>query len=140
MKKIVLFAVILLTLGAIIVVGAVVYELDFPGNVVVIETPSGDYEVKIYEDAACTTSLTNFDFGSMRCGESQLFDFYIKNTGDKDISLIHVRVDSPVQYGSITVCENLAVGQSIDTKAFLSIDPTASPGSYSATVKITCFA
>lgn len=140
MKKILLIFLILLTLGAIIVAGAIVYELTIPGNVVVIETPSGDYEVKVYEDEACTIPLTNFDFGSMGCAEIQRIDFYIKNTGDKDISRVEVIVDSPVNYMSGDSCDNLAVGQSASVHANLMINPTASAGSYHANVKITCFA
>jgi len=140
MKKIVLIALILLTLGAIIVVGAVVYELTIPGNVVVIETPSGDYEVKAYQNAACTIPLTTVDWGSMQSGESQSLYFYVKNTGDNDISSVTVNVDSPVQYSGGHVYHELPVGQSYEVRAGLHINPTASPGSYYANINIECTA
>jgi len=140
MKKILLIALILLTLGAIIVVGAVVYEFTIPGNVVVIETPSGDYEVKAYEDATCTIPFTTVDWGSMQSGEMKEVHFYVKNTGDNDISSVTVDVNSPVNYGGGHGYGVLSVGQSYQVRATLHINPTASPGSYSANVEISCTA
>lgn len=140
MKKIVLIALILLTLGAIIVVGAVVYELTIPGNVVVIDTPSGNYEVKAYQDAACTIPFTTVDWGSMQSGEMKEIHFYVKNTGDNDISSVTVSVNSPVQYSGGHGYGELAVSQSYEVRAGLHINPTASPGSYSANIEISCTA
>lgn len=140
MKKMVLIALILLTLGAIIVVGAVVYELTIPGNVIVIETPSGDYEVKAYQDAACTTPLTSIDWGTMHCGEFKEIQFYIKNTGDQDIQSVTVNNDSPIDSSGGTGYGVLSVGQSYQVTARLRIDSSASPGSYSANINIECTA
>ena len=140
MKKILLITLILLTLGAIIVVGAVVYELTIPGNVVVIETPGGDYEVKAYQDAVCTIPLTNVDWGTMQCGEMKEVHFYVKNTGDQDLSSVTADVDSPVNYGGGHGYGVLSVGQSYEVRATFHINPTASPGSYSANVEISCTA
>lgn len=139
MKKVVLIALILLTLGAIIVAGAVVYELTIPGNVVVIETPSGDYEVKAYLDAACTTPLTNIDWGTMQCGETKTFTFYLKNTGSQKITDITIEtVTSAGLYGS--GCQSLEVGEVRQVYAGLFIRADTVPGSYPVTIEIECTA
>ena len=141
MKKILLIALILLTLGAIIVVGAVVYELTITGNVIIIETPSGNYEVKAYQDAACTIPLTNVDWGTMGCGESKNFDFYLKNTGDLKINNVFVKTRG-VNEGSGTNMGyfSLDVGEVHEVRAVFYVDASAAPGSYPVTIEVECTA
>ena len=140
MKKILVVAIVLATLSAAIVLAAYVYELTIPGNVVVIETPSGDYEVKAFNDSACTQPLTEVDWGHMQCGESKELHFYVKNTGNQNISGITVEVDSPVNYCGGHGYGLLAINQSYEVRATLHINPSASPGSYSANIVIKCTA
>jgi len=142
MKKILLVALILVTLGAIIVVGAVVYEFTITGNVTIVETPGGDYEVKAYQDLACTIPLTNIDWGSMGCGEIKNFDFYLKNTGNQKINEVIIHTEIPGMYGAGGTQGgfSLDVGEIRQTLAYLSIPAEATPGSYTVTTEITCVA
>ena len=142
MKKILLIAIILLTLGAIIVVGAVVYEFTITGNVTIVETPGGNYEVKAYQDWACTIPLTNIDWGSMGCGESNHFDFFLKNTGNQKINEVSILTKIPGMSGA--GCGSggfsLDVGEVYEATACLAIPDEATPGSYTVTTEIECIA
>lgn len=140
MKKILVIALVLMTLSAIFALGAYVYEEVIPGDVVVVETPSGDYEVQAFNDSACTEPLTEVNWGSMQCGESKSLHFYVKNTGGQNISGVTVTVDSPVNYVGGHGYDLLAVNESYEVIATLKIDPESSAGSYSADVVIECTA
>jgi len=140
MKRIYLITLIVIAIAVSVVVGAYVYELVIPGDVVVIETPEGEYKLEAFEDAPCTVSLTYVDWGEMQSGELKQIDFWVKNTGSQTITGMIVEVDSDVQHTGGHGYGSLGPGQSLEVTATLMISPTATPGSYSANIKITCTA
>jgi len=140
MKKILVIALALITLGAIVVIGTYVFQMTIPGNLVVVETPSGDYEVKAYQNAMCTIPLTYVDWGSMQRGESKDFTFYVKNTGDQNITNVFAEADYPQVSSGGGGYGPLAVGQSRQIVIPFLVYASASPGSYPVDLVISCTA
>jgi len=140
MKKIILL-ILILAIGLIgLVAAAYVFELIIPGNVIVGETPEGEYEIQAFQDVACSIPFSTVDWGSLQPGGSKYIDFYVKNTGDTAISGMTVEVVSDVQYSGPLGYGGLVPQQSEKVTAVLSINPQASPGQFSASIKITCTA
>ncbi len=123
------------------VTGAIVYELNISGHVTITPTPVGEYSVQAFQDAACTTPLTDVDWGSLQAGQYKAIPLYVKNNGTQAITSITVRVLSDIQNGGGTTRPvMLEPGQSVEVDAILSVKPDASPGDYSITIEITCTA
>jgi len=140
LKKIVIIGLIF-SIGIISAVfGAYVYELLIPGTVIVLNTPTGEYEVQAFEDSTCTIPLTSVDWGELQPGEIKQIDFYLKNTGNVTISSVTVEVVSDVQYSGGHGYGTLEPQQSMKAAATLKISPTAVSGQYSAEIKVTCTA
>lgn len=139
MKKVFLIALIVILAGVSIVVGAYVYKLTIPGDVVVVETPEGEYKLEAYEDENCTKPLTYVDWGSLQPGESKPFTFYIKNTGNLTIPSYTVDAVSDVdKWGPSAHYTKIPLGEVRKVYVSLRIDSDAGPGDYSVTIEVTC--
>ena len=70
---------IIALLGASIVTAGVMYTLRIPSSITILPPEEGTYEIKIYEDEACTTEVTSFDFGSVALGRNSSVHFYVRS-------------------------------------------------------------
>lgn len=64
---------------------AVMYSLRIPSIITIIKPEPATYEMKIYEDEACTIEVTSFDFGSVALGKNSSVHFYVKNLSNVPI-------------------------------------------------------
>ena len=73
-------------IGASVVTAGVMYSLRIPSTITILEPEEvAAYEIGIYEDEACTTEVTSFDFSSVRLGKNSSVHFYIKSISDVPI-------------------------------------------------------
>lgn len=88
-------------IGASVVTAGVMYSLRIPSTITILEPEEvAAYEIGIYEDEACTTEVTSFNFGSVRLGKNSSVHFYVKNLSEVSIEA-SVRDDPPISYSSI---------------------------------------
>lgn len=144
MKKIWKLPLIVWLLVALCVgigIGAVMYTLVIPGTVTVLPPEEGTYEIKIYSDADCTEEITFIAFGSVHAGDSIDLQFYLKNTGNVNISVINFELEiSGVQVTSGTLTTDLEAGQVRYISHSAKVRPEAGAGTYSVELRLECCA
>jgi hypothetical protein len=90
--KIPIYLIIVLV-GVSAATAAVMYSLRIPSTITILESEQGIYEIGIYEDQACTTEVTSFDFDSVALGGNSSVHFYVKSLSDVPIEV--TVVDDP---------------------------------------------
>ena len=101
--------------------------------------------VGVYSDAGCTVNLTSIDWGSVYPGESVSRTFYVKNTGNTQITLSMATSswNPSIAEGQLTVSwnkENVSLSASESTAATLTLAVSPSVhdvSSFSVNVVIT---
>jgi len=76
---------LIIALIASVASAAVMYSLRIPSMITILEPEPATYEIKIYQDEACTIEVTSFDFGSVALGKNSSVHFYVKNLSDVPI-------------------------------------------------------
>lgn len=141
-------AMIILVVGVGLATAAtlvIVYETSIPGSVTVENTATGNnYEIKIYETAACEQEVSSINFGSGKPGNYLWTDLYIKNTGNSYIPEVHVHGTSITSEGWNAggiggYTGPLDVGEVKIFRFRVGIEPDAQPGDYSGEIKIICY-
>lgn len=140
---------ILIGIGLVSAAAVVVYEARIRGTVKIENTTSGEnYEIKIYEDEACTQELTFadlVDLGTLRPGEIRVVKWiYVKNTGDKyiprvEIPCICITSEGWDPYGC-GGSSTLDIGEVVQFPLDVRVSVDAQPGTYSGDIPIYCIA
>ena len=65
--------------GVSIVTAGVMYTLRIPSTITILPPEEGTYEIRVYEDEACTTEITSFDFGEVKIPGNSSVHFYVKS-------------------------------------------------------------
>ncbi len=83
-----ILVIVLAIIGISVSAASVVYYVTRPAGITVQpHIPATNYEIKLYEDEACTEELTRFDFPTAKGGDKAQVIFYVKNLSTGNVTM-----------------------------------------------------
>lgn len=80
--------IVLALIGVSVSAASIVYYVTRPAGITVQpHTTAINYEIKLYEDEACTEELTRFNFPTAKGGDKAQVIFYIKNLSTGNVTM-----------------------------------------------------